>query len=75
MLCAAQVLDRFRDAGIKQVIVSSSEKNWLMRYAERYGILDYFDGREIDRDSKVWDLHNNVFEKGTVAVFSGKEVN
>lgn len=40
---AAQVLERFSSAGIRQVIVSSSEKGWLMRYAERYGILDYFD--------------------------------
>ena len=45
------------------------------RFVSEYGypgpcrkesIADYFDGREIDRSSKVWDLHNNVFEKGTV---------
>lgn len=29
-------------------------------------IEDYFDGEAIDRGSKVWNLHNNTFEKHTV---------
>jgi len=29
-------------------------------------IEDYFDGQPIDRQSKVWDMHNNTFEKHTV---------
>jgi len=29
-------------------------------------IKEYFDGKEIDRNSKVWSLHNNTFEKFTV---------
>ena len=29
-------------------------------------IRDYFDGRPIDRDSEIWKLHNNNFEKDTV---------
>lgn len=29
-------------------------------------IEDYFDGKAIERDSKVWNLHNNTFEKLTV---------
>jgi beta-mannosidase len=28
---------------------------------------EYLDGKEIDFDSDVWDMHCNVFEKGTVA--------
>jgi beta-mannosidase len=30
-------------------------------------IRQYLDGRPIDRTSRVWDLHNNTFEKKTVA--------
>jgi len=29
--------------------------------------LEYLDGQEIDLDSSVWEMHSNVFEKGTVA--------
>ena len=30
-------------------------------------IREYFGGEEIDRDGTIWDLHNNTFEKHTVA--------
>lgn len=54
---AVEVLDAFDEAGIKQVIVSSSEKGQLMRYAERYGILDRFDAvlgaDDLEAGSKV----------------------
>ncbi len=30
-------------------------------------IQDYFDGKEIERGNKVWNMHNNTFEKNTVA--------
>lgn len=54
---ALQVLDRLQDAGIKQVIVSSGEKNWIMSYAGRYGILQYFDAvlgaDDLEAGSKV----------------------
>ncbi len=30
-------------------------------------IREYFDGKPIDRTGRVWDLHNNTFEKHTVA--------
>lgn len=33
----------------------------------RASIEEYFDGRPIDRNGRVWDLHNNTFEKKTVA--------
>lgn len=29
-------------------------------------IKEYFDGQPVERDSKVWKLHNNTFEKDTV---------
>jgi beta-mannosidase len=29
-------------------------------------IEDYFDGQPVDRQSTVWDMHNNTFEKHTV---------
>jgi beta-mannosidase len=32
----------------------------------RESIEEYLDGQPIDRDSKVWDMHNNTFEKHTV---------
>lgn len=32
----------------------------------RKSIEDYFDGKQIDRNSRVWNLHNNTFEKYTV---------
>ena len=32
----------------------------------RESIEKYFDGKEIDRESKVWQLHTNTFEKDTV---------
>ena len=74
---AAQVLDCFRDAGIKQVIVSSSEKNWLMRYAERYGILDRFDavlgaddleaGSKIDR-ARAYIERSGIAPQNTLVV-------
>lgn len=32
----------------------------------RESIEQYFDGKEIDRNSEVWSLHNNTFEKLTV---------
>lgn len=54
---AVQVIDRLQDAGIKQVIVSSGEKNWIMSYAEKYGILHYFDAvlgaDDLEAGSKV----------------------
>ena len=30
-------------------------------------IREYFDGKPIDRTGRVWDLHNNTFEKHTVS--------
>ena len=45
------------------------------RFVSEYGypgpcpietIETYFDGKPIDRDSKIWSLHNNTFEKFTV---------
>lgn len=36
-------LDRFRAAGCKQIIVSSSNKNQLLSSIERYGVSEYFD--------------------------------
>lgn len=38
-------------------------------------IEDYFDGRPIDRDSKVWHMHTNTFEKNTVAAGIEKNYN
>ena len=47
----------------------------LSRFVTEYGyvgpcskesIADFFDGNEIDRNSKIWKLHNNTFEKDTV---------
>lgn len=32
----------------------------------------YHDGRELDRNSRVWQLHNNTFEKDTVLAGIGK---
>lgn len=32
----------------------------------RESISEFFDGNEIDRNSKIWKLHNNTFEKDTV---------
>jgi len=29
-------------------------------------IEEYFDGQDVDRNSTVWDMHNNTFEKHTV---------
>jgi len=29
-------------------------------------IRDFFDGKSIDRSSRIWNLHNNAFEKNTV---------
>ena len=29
-------------------------------------IREYFDGNPVERDSKIWQLHNNTFEKDTV---------
>lgn len=40
---AAEALERIGRAGIAQIIVSSSEKGILMRYAEGYGVLGHFD--------------------------------
>ncbi|NLZ89145.1 MAG: beta-mannosidase [Clostridiales bacterium] len=46
------------------------------RFVSEYGypgpcpkesIAEYFDGQPIDRQGRVWDLHNNTFEKKTVA--------
>jgi len=54
---AEEVLARLHEAGIKQVIVSSGEKNWIMSYAGQYGILHYFDGvlgaDDLEAGSKV----------------------
>ncbi|MGI6690910.1 MAG: glycoside hydrolase family 2 protein [Christensenellales bacterium] len=47
----------------------------LSRFVTEYGyvgpcckesIAEFFDGNEIDRNSKIWRLHNNTFEKDTV---------
>lgn len=47
----------------------------LSRFVTEYGyvgpccresISEFFDGNEIDRNSKIWKLHNNTFEKDTV---------
>lgn len=54
---AAQVLEQLHAAGVKQAIVSSSEKNLLMDYAGRYDILHYFDAvlgaDDLEAGSKV----------------------
>lgn len=48
----------------------------MSRFVTEYGypgpcsmasIADYFDGAPIDRTSRVWEMHNNTFEKKTVA--------
>jgi len=45
------------------------------RFVSEYGYIgpcdlktieQYFDGREIDRGSEIWNIHNNTFEKKTV---------
>lgn len=65
---ATEVLDAFRDAGIKQVIVSSSEKGQLMRYAESYGILDRFDAvlgaDDLEAGSKVERARSYIERSG-----------
>ncbi len=67
---AVEVLDAFRDAGIKQVIVSSSEKGQLMRYAESYGILDRFDAvlgaDDLEAGSKI-DRARSYIERCGIA--------
>jgi len=54
---AKDVLRRLHKAGVKQAIVSSSEKNKLMDYAGRYDILHYFDAvlgaDDLEAGSKV----------------------
>jgi len=65
---AMEVLDAFRDAGVKQVIVSSSEKGQLMRYAESYGILDRFDAvlgaDDLEAGSKVERARSYIERSG-----------
>ncbi len=54
---AVPVLEKLRDAGVRQVIVSSGEKNWIMSYARSYGILGFFDAvlgaDDLEAGSKV----------------------
>jgi len=40
---AREVLEQLRGAGVKQVIVSSCEKEMLARQASGYGVAEYFD--------------------------------
>jgi len=67
---AVEVLDRLRDAGVKQAIVSSSEKGQLMRYAERCGILDRFDAvlgaDDLEAGSKI-DRARSYLERCGIA--------
>lgn len=65
---ALESIERLRAAGISQVIVSSSHRDQLMRFADRYGVTDRFDAilaaDDFHAASKIERARDYLSEKG-----------
>lgn len=78
---AHEALEFFKEKGLKQVVVSSSNNEQLCRNAEKYGVSGYFDellgasdffaGSKIERAAEY--LRKNGAEKGRVLVVGDLE--